>query len=64
VCCDGTWNLPDKTEDGIPCATNVVKIAEIVKEIASDSTRQLTYYHPGVGTSGSDLTPNYIPMIS
>jgi len=53
ICCDGTWNTPDKEENNIPCETNVVKIADAVKESAGDSTRQLLYYHPGVGTRGS-----------
>ena len=53
ICCDGTWNTPDKTDKNIYCDTNVVKIAEAVKEKADDSIRQLMYYHPGVGTSGS-----------
>lgn len=52
ICCDGTWNFPDKTEENIPCATNVVKLALAVKNVSGDRIEQLTYYHPGVGTSG------------
>ena len=26
VCCDGTWNTPDDTENGLPSPTNVYKI--------------------------------------
>jgi uncharacterized protein (DUF2235 family) len=53
VCCDGTWNTPDKVEGGVPCFTNVVRIAMAVKPVSDDGTEQLTYYDPGVGTSGS-----------
>ena len=53
ICCDGTWNTPDKQENNLYCITNVAKIAEAVKERSEDSTRQLVYYHLGVGTSGS-----------
>ena len=62
VCCDGTWNTPDKTksivESGnkkikVPCPTNVVKFALAVRsESDSDGKKQLTYYDPGIGTSG------------
>ena len=62
VCCDGTWNTPDKTKSiiasgnkkiRIPCATNVVKIALAVRSVSNiDGKKQLTYYDPGIGTSG------------
>ncbi len=52
ICCDGTWNTPDKQENGVPIATNVVKLAEAVRPKAADGMAQLMYYDPGVGTSG------------
>ena len=52
ICCDGTWNTPDKTENGIPCYTNVVKVAQAVKPFADDGIQQLTYYDLGVGSRG------------
>jgi uncharacterized protein (DUF2235 family) len=55
ICCDGTWNTPDKDKEGISVATNVVKIADAVSQTAEDGTSQLMYYDPGVGTSGSWL---------
>lgn len=55
ICCDGTWNYPDKNKQGIPIPTNVVKVAEAVKAKAEDGVVQLMYYDPGVGTSGSKL---------
>lgn len=65
ICCDGTWNWPDKTEDGQPCATNVVKMANAI--CRSDDSRntdshgngksivQEVYYDAGVGSSGNSL---------
>ena len=53
ICCNGTSRSPDKQENNLYCSTNVAKIAEAVKKKSEDSTKQLTYYHPGVGTSGS-----------
>jgi len=55
ICCDGTWNTPDKNDAGVPVPTNVVKIAQAVSRTARDGTAQLMYYDPGVGTSGSWL---------
>ncbi len=45
VCCDGTWQDLD-------CAypTNVVKIAQAIKNIARDGTPQVLHYSEGVGT--------------
>jgi uncharacterized protein (DUF2235 family) len=52
ICCDGTWNRPDTMEDGLPVATNVVKLAEAVPREAA-GTAQRVYYDAGVGTRGS-----------
>lgn len=52
ICCDGTWNWPDKTEEGVPCPTNVVRLAEAISPTAQNRVDQLTYYDPGVGTGG------------
>lgn len=53
VFCDGTWNKPDKTEAGIPIATNVVRLAEAVPRNDPGGTRQCVYYGIGVGTEGT-----------
>lgn len=45
VCCDGTWQKLTS-----PYPTNVVKIAQAIKPIASDGTPQVLYYDEGVGT--------------
>lgn len=45
VCCDGTWQ---KLENPYP--TNVVKMAQAVKPIASDGAAQIVFYDPGIGT--------------
>ncbi len=52
ICCDGTWNKLAN-----PCPTNVVKIAQAVKPIASDGTPQLIFYEEGVGTQWYDKLP-------
>jgi len=51
VCCDGTWNTPDQSRDGKPCATNVTKVARAVAREDSAGIAQLLYYHRGVGSS-------------
>lgn len=51
VCCDGTWNTPDQTDDGICTPTNVVKIFNAVDDLSNDNgIGQIKYYHPGVGS--------------
>lgn len=52
ICCDGTWNSPDKEQNGVPIATNVVKVAQAVAPGDGRGTNQLMYYDPGIGTSG------------
>ena len=46
VCCDGTGNEFGEAN------SNVVKLYSMLE----DSPRQVTYYHPGLGTMGSRLT--------
>jgi uncharacterized protein (DUF2235 family) len=53
VCCDGTWNTPDKTEDGKACTTNVVRMARAVAPRGEDGVAQVVYYDEGVGTGGA-----------
>lgn len=55
VCCDGTWNTPDQRENGLPAATNVVKLYRAVAPVDDEGVAQKTYYHPGVGTDGGRL---------
>lgn len=51
VCCDGTWNTPDQTDDGICTPTNVVKIFNAVDDLSNDNgIGQIKYYHLGVGS--------------
>jgi uncharacterized protein (DUF2235 family) len=52
VCCDGTWNTPDETRDGVAEPTNVAKLALTV--LTGDGTDQLLFYEPGVGTTPED----------
>ncbi|OKH38305.1 hypothetical protein NIES2119_09700 [[Phormidium ambiguum] IAM M-71] len=45
ICCDGTWqNLKS------PYPSNVVKLAQAVKPIASDGVPQIVFYDEGIGT--------------
>ncbi len=50
VCCDGTWNRPDQTDNGQVCPSNVTRMALAVKARDGGGTLQQVYYHPGVGT--------------
>jgi uncharacterized protein (DUF2235 family) len=45
VCCDGTWQ-----DLRSPYPSNVVKLAQSVKPIASDGTPQIVFYDEGIGT--------------
>lgn len=49
ICCDGTWNRADQEKNGVPCPTNVVKLASRVAK-GTDAERQIIYYDQGVGT--------------
>lgn len=51
VCCDGTWENA-VGEDSEKPQTNVTRISRAVKQISSDGTSQIVYYHPGLGTGG------------
>lgn len=52
VCCDGTWNNLDRE-----CPTNVVKIAQAIRPIASDGIPQLIFYEEGLGNQWYDKLP-------
>ena len=52
ICCDGTWN-----NLAASCPTNVVKLAQAVEPVASDSTSQLIFYEQGLGTQWYDKLP-------
>jgi uncharacterized protein (DUF2235 family) len=53
ICCDGTWNTPDQVDHGVPNPTNVVLLYNAVAELDGGQIGQQKYYHPGVGTDGS-----------
>ena len=55
IFCDGTWNTPDESENGINCQTNVVKMANALCDTSTDGTPQLLYYETGVGSEGDLL---------
>lgn len=54
ICCDGTWNTPDQTDQGRPCPTNVTKLARAVAEQDDAGHEQRLYYHVGVGSRRSE----------
>ncbi len=55
IFCDGTWNTPDKQENGLPCQTNVVKLANAMNPCSVDGTIQKLYYDLGIGAEGNLL---------
>lgn len=59
IFCDGTWNTPDKSEKGLNCRTNVVKMADALRNSSADGTIQLLYYDTGIGSSGGILNRIY-----
>jgi uncharacterized protein (DUF2235 family) len=56
IFCDGTWNTPDKEENGKRCQTNVVKMANALSPVSPDGTLQLLYYDKGIGSEGNAFT--------
>jgi len=55
VCADGTWNSKDNKDGDAPAPTNVAKLDASAPDIETGSKQQLTYYHEGVGASGTWL---------
>ena len=55
ICCDGTWNTPDKWKDGAYAITNVALVALGTPPIGADGREQAVYYDKGVGTGKFDL---------
>ncbi len=54
VCCDGTWNTPDETDQGVPAPTNVTKVALCVASEDAAGVEQRLFYEKGVGTGRWD----------
>src|ERR671933_959348 len=50
VCCDGTWQQLTS-----PYPSNIVKLAQAVKPIASDGVPQIVFYDEGIGTDSNKL---------
>jgi Uncharacterized alpha/beta hydrolase domain (DUF2235) len=48
ICYDGTWNALTNPDE----VTNVVRVAQAVKSVASDGITQMVYYNAGVGSGG------------
>jgi len=56
VFCDGTWNTPDKLDNGKLCQTNVVKLANALSPYSTDGILQKVYYDIGIGAEGGLLS--------
>lgn len=54
VCCDGTWNNPQQEDNGVPAATNVVRLYHALSA-EHQGVAQLRYYHPGLGGEDSGI---------
>jgi hypothetical protein len=52
VCCDRTWNTPDRYGH----KTNVVRLVRSIKSFSTEGVSQIVYYHPGVGRGLSSIT--------
>ena len=50
ICADGTWNTPDRMDNGVPAPSNVVKLARAIAPIAPDGIQQVVFYDQGIGT--------------
>lgn len=50
ICCDGTWQ---DLKSSYP--SNIVKLTQGVKPIASDGTPQILFYDSGIGTENQKL---------
>jgi uncharacterized protein (DUF2235 family) len=50
VCCDGTWNRPDQTKQGVAAPTNVAKISLALADEDDAGNAQVLHYEAGVGT--------------
>ena len=50
VCCDGTWDEPDRKAGSEPCPSNVVKFAALVPP-SDEGIEQRLLYHSGIGST-------------
>jgi uncharacterized protein (DUF2235 family) len=71
VCCDGTWNAPEKLEPDVRFPTNVLKIARAIWPVDKTGVSQIIEYVRGIGTgnvvdrvvggaSGKGITSNIL----
>ncbi len=56
ACSDGTWNRPNKVEEGQKIRTNVQKIFDYMERRDKKEVIQLKYYDEGIGAQGNKLT--------
>jgi uncharacterized protein (DUF2235 family) len=62
ICCDGTWNTPDRKDGDAAAPSNVVKVARAVLPVDSEGHTQVVYYDEGVGARGSMVSRMWAGM--
>lgn len=61
ICCDGTWNEPEKAKEGHRVPTNVLKLVRAIEPRDSENGMdQVVYYGRGVGTGAFGLVDKYL----
>ncbi|MFA1628048.1 phospholipase effector Tle1 domain-containing protein [Rhizobium mongolense] len=50
-CCDGAWNTPDATQNGVPSPTNVVKLHKALAPSDAEGMEQKACYYQGARTT-------------
>jgi hypothetical protein len=52
ICSDGTWNSPEKKDDGRGCTTNVAKMAQAIRSHDPESNMpQIVFYDQGIDSN-------------
>jgi uncharacterized protein (DUF2235 family) len=62
ICCDGTWNSPDRKDGDAAAPSNVVKMARSIRPVDDQDVVQVVYYDEGVGSRGSRLSRMWAGM--
>jgi uncharacterized protein (DUF2235 family) len=62
ICCDGTWNTPDRKDGDAVAPSNVVKLARAIRSLDDEGVVQVVYYDEGVGARGSRLSRMWAGM--
>ncbi len=61
ICCDGTWNEPERKKEGWRVPTNVLKMVRAIEPRDHESgMEQVVYYGRGVGTGTIGFVDKYL----